>query len=323
MARWSDYGWFPPSRPRKAEGGIKAQSKRGFAQQWWAKRWIAALEALNLGGRLSRGRSYARSGQVLSIEIDRQRVAATVQGSRPAPYKVSIGVTALSRSDWTKLSRALSESPLHVAKLIAGEMPEDIESLFREAGITLFPARASELQTECSCPDWSNPCKHIAAVYYLLGEEFDRDPFLIFKLRGVAHEDLASIIGSAAPPKREHSKPPAAPPVEVSVLTAGAPAPENFWEGSAPEGDLFGLVEPPPRSAPILQRLGAFPFWRGETDFRESLEPVYPAAAAIATAAFVGERRSPEEANATLMSARSRLPSRGKRIRASERPSEG
>lgn len=223
MARWSDYGWFPPSRPRKAEGGIKARSKRGFAQQWWAKRWIAALEALNLGGRLSRGRSYARSGQVLSIEIDRNRVAATVQGSRPTPYQVSIGVTALSRSDWTKLTRVLSGSPLHVAKLIAGEMPEDIESLFYEAGITLFPARASELRTDCSCPDWSNPCKHIAAVYYLLGEEFDRDPFLIFKLRGVAREELASIIGSAAPPKRERSKPPVAPPKETAGLTPGAP----------------------------------------------------------------------------------------------------
>ncbi len=318
MARWSDYSWFPPSRPRKAEGGIKARSKRGFAQQWWAKRWIAALEALNLGGRLSRGRSYARSGQVLSIEIDRNRVAATVQGSRPTPYQVSIGVTALSRSDWTKLTRVLSGSPLHVAKLIAGEMPEDIESLFCEAGITLFPARASELRTDCSCPDWSNPCKHIAAVYYLLGEEFDRDPFLIFKLRGVAREELASIIGSAAPPKRERSKPPVAPPQETAGLTPGAPVPQNFWEGSAPEGDLFGLVEPPPRSAPILQRLGAFPFWRAETDFREALEPIYPAAAAIAAAAFVGEQRKPEEASATLTSARSRSHSKGKRIQGSE-----
>lgn len=320
MARWSDYGWFPPSRPRKAEGGIKARSKRGFAQQWWAKRWIAALEALNLGGRLSRGRSYARSGQVLSIEIDRQRVAATVQGSRPKPYEVSIGVTALSRSDWTKLTRVLSGSPLHVAKLIAGEMPEDMETLFGEAGITLFPARASELRTECSCPDWSNPCKHIAAVYYLLGEEFDRDPFLIFKLRGVAREDLASIVGSATPLKQARSKPPMVPLEKTPRLTAGAPVPENFWEGSAPEGDLFGLVEPPPRSAPILQRLGGFPFWRAETGFRESLEPIYPAAAAIATAAFLGEQRKPEEASATLASARARSHSKGKRLRASEVP---
>jgi uncharacterized Zn finger protein len=320
MARWSDYGWFPPSLPRKAEGGIKARSKRGFGQQWWAKRWIAALEALNIGGRLSRGRSYARSGQVLSIEIDRQRVAAAVQGSRPTPYLVSIAVTAVSRSDWTKLTRVLSGSPLHVAKLIAGEMPEDIESLFREAGITLFPARASELRTECSCPDWSNPCKHIAAVYYLLGEEFDRDPFLIFKLRGIAREELASIVGSAVPPKRDRSKPPVTPPEETPRFTAGAPAPENFWEGSAPEGDLFGLVEPPARSAPILQRLGSFPFWRAETDFLESLEPIYPAASAIATAAFVGEQRKPEEASASPASARSRLHSRGKRIQPPEVP---
>jgi hypothetical protein len=121
-----------------------------------------------------------------------------------------------------------------------------------------------------------------------------------------------------APPKRDRSKPPEVPPEETLRLTAGAPVPEHFWEGSAPEGDLFGLVEPPPRSAPILQRLGGFPFWRGATDFRESLDPIYPAAAAIATAAFVGDQRKPEDASANLRSGPSRLHSKGKRIRASE-----
>src|SRR6266536_2139216 len=197
MPRWYDFPYFPPSRPLAARGGIKARS---FGKQWWSRRWVAVLEALNLGGRLRRGRSYARSGQVLSIDIEPESVKAEVQGSRPEPYRVTIAVKRLAGADRTRVAAAVAESALHVAKLMAGEMPEDIETLFDRAGVSLFPARASELRTDCSCPDWSNPCKHIAAVYYLLGEEFDRDPFLIFRLRGIDTAALLDAVGGAAAP---------------------------------------------------------------------------------------------------------------------------
>ena len=166
------------------------------------------------------------------------------------------------------------------------------------AGVSLFPARASELRTDCSCPDWSNPCKHIAAVYYLLGEEFDRDPFLIFRLRGIDREQIVELVGaSSRPAARVAAKTSRAKPRdERPAIAAGQPPPEHFWEGTAPEGDLFGVVEPPPRSAPILRRLGPFPFWRGGEDLLDALEPLYPAAASIAAAALVGERRmQPDE----------------------------
>jgi uncharacterized Zn finger protein len=292
MARWSDFPYFPPSQPLEARGGIKARSKGGFGKQWWSRRWVAVLEALNLGGRLQRGRSYARRGQVLSIEIEPERVSAEVQGSRPTPYRITIAVKPLAGADRSRVAAAVAESPLHVAKLMAGEMPEDIESLFDRAGVSLFPARASELRTDCSCPDWSNPCKHIAAVYYLLGEEFDRDPFLIFRLRGIAREEIVELMGSRSRP----TAPRKAPRDERPPIAAGKAAPEHFWEGTAPDGDLFGVVEPPPRSAPILRRLGPFPFWRGEEDLLDALAPLYPAAVSIAAAALVGERRmQPEE----------------------------
>ena len=292
MPRWSDFPYFPPSRPLEARGGIKARSKGGFGKQWWSRRWVAVLEALNLGGRLQRGRSYARRGQVLSIEIEPERVSAEVQGSRPEPYRITIAVKRLADADRAGVAAAVAESALHVAKLMAGQMPEDIETLFDRAGVSLFPARASELRTDCSCPDWSNPCKHIAAVYYLLGEEFDRDPFLIFRLRGIAREEIVELMGSRSRP----TAPRKAPRDERPSIAAGKAAPEHFWEGTAPEGDLFGVVEPPPRSAPILRRLGPFPFWRGEEDLVDALAPLYPAAASIAAAALVGERRmQPEE----------------------------
>lgn len=102
-----------------------------------------------------------------------------VQGSRPRPYEVRIAVKALSKKDWEKVVEVVSGQPLFAPKLLA-KMPAEIEQAFRDAKVSLFPERLGDLKTDCSCPDWSNPCKHIAAVYYLLGEEFDRDPFLDF-----------------------------------------------------------------------------------------------------------------------------------------------
>src|SRR5207247_2013948 len=119
-----------------------------------------------LGARLGRGRSYARRGQVLDVAIERGLVEARVQGSRPAPYKVSIKVKTLSGAQWKRASAALAREARFAAKLLAFEMPEDVEKAFEGAGLSLFPERRKDLTTECSCPDWSNPCKHIAAVYY-------------------------------------------------------------------------------------------------------------------------------------------------------------
>src|SRR5438128_8942906 len=131
---------YPRSRPRKAKGGIKSQSKRGaFGQSWWAKRWIAVLESFQIGARLGRGRSYARNGQVLSIDIDKGQVKATVQGSRPTPYDITIQVQELEVADWQKLGEALCQQALFVAKLLANEMPQDIEQVFTAVGLSLFP----------------------------------------------------------------------------------------------------------------------------------------------------------------------------------------
>src|SRR5262249_14112922 len=141
----------------------------------------------------------ARGGQVLSVAIEKGMVKAKVQGSRPKPYDVTIEVATLSESNWAKVLDALGRQALFAAKLLAGEMPQDIEEPFKGVGLSLFPTKLGDLKTDCSCPDWSNPCKHIAAVYYLLGEEFDRDPFLIFALRGLSRDALLSRLVTTAP----------------------------------------------------------------------------------------------------------------------------
>jgi uncharacterized Zn finger protein len=194
---WGGYGgFFPRSRPRRAKGGIKSQSRRGsFGESWWARRWIEVLESFDVGGRLGRGRSYARQGQVLSIDIHKGSVAASVQGSQRSPYKVTIDVKPLSADAWRRVARKLSQQAIFSAKLMAGEMPQEFEDVFQSARLSLFPQRAKDLTTDCSCPDWSNPCKHIAAVYYLIGEQFDKDPFLLLRLRGIERKELLDLVG--------------------------------------------------------------------------------------------------------------------------------
>lgn len=268
-------GGFPPSRPLEAKGGIRAASRRGaFAASWWARRWIGVLEALDLGGRLARGRSYARRGQVLSIAVEKGRVEARVQGSRPEPYAVSLDIGTLAAADWRRVAAALGREARFAASLLAGQMPADVEDAFRAAGLSLFPQRRQDLRTSCSCPDFSNPCKHIAAVYYLLGEEFDRDPFLVFRLRGLEREELVALLDASAPTR-------------AAAVPAEAPAPEPlpvdpavFWQGSSLPEDFLGHVGPPPVTAALLGRLGQFPFWRGRDPLFAVLTPVYQAASA-------------------------------------------
>ena len=186
---------YESTRPIEVKDGIKAKSKRGkFVKNWWADRWIKALRPLMDSGRLTRGRSYARRGQVMEIDVTPGYVSARVQGSRRTPYKVSIQLQPLSDGQWDKVLEALSEQAIFAAQLLNGEMPPDIEQVFEAVKVPLFPASRGDLKTNCSCPDWANPCKHIAAVYYLLGERFDEDPFLLFELRGRSEEEIAAAL---------------------------------------------------------------------------------------------------------------------------------
>ena len=271
---------FPRSGPpRPVKGGIRAHSKRGaFARSWWGRRWLQVLETLQVGGRLSRARSYARKGQVMDIAIEEGLVRARVQGSRPEPYDVAIRVAPLPPAAWKRLAGVLSGEAVFLAKLLAGEMPADIETAFAKAGLALFPEELAEWETSCSCPDWSNPCKHIAAVYYLLGEEFDRDPFLIFRLRGIMREELLRLVEADEGPsparrKRAERKDGGEAPAATSTAT--------FWRAGELPADAPGS-EPPADPGAMLSRLGPFPFWRGREPLPDALLPVYRRASAAA-----------------------------------------
>jgi uncharacterized Zn finger protein len=228
----------------RVDGGIKARSSRGaIGQRWWSARFIEVLESLGVGGRLGRGRSYARAGQVVGMEVAIGSVTATVQGSRPEPYRVRMGIATYGKTEWAQIEQAMADSAWYAAKLLAGEMPQDIEEVFGSVGLTLFPANATDLSMDCTCPDRVVPCKHLAAVCYLLAESFDDDPFGILAVRGRDRDTLLANIRA----RRE--------PAAVS-----GPAPGDAVAGrERPLADCLEHFYEPAGSLPVLPAVVAAP----------------------------------------------------------------
>ncbi len=200
MAPWDrddTWGRYPASVPRKVEGGIATSKKRGqMAATWWSRRFVALLESYGLGSRMQRGRRYARTGQVIDISVGAASIAAKVQGSRATPYRVTVKVVAPSDTQWKAIVEAMRARVGFVASLLDGEVPVELEEVFASCGVPLFPAKWKDLQTSCSCPDWENPCKHIAAVLYVFADQLDEDPWLALELRGRQRETLLDALVS-------------------------------------------------------------------------------------------------------------------------------
>lgn len=163
----------------------------GLGQQaWWVAQWMELINSYRFKKRLERAWEYARSGNVTSIRFEGRRVHARVQGSGDDPYKVKLWLDVLNDDDWGYVLEALSQNARWSAQLLAGVMPEDIERAFAASGKRLFPFKLQEVRSECTCPDKTNPCKHVSAVFYLMGERFSEDPFVLFQLRGRSRAQL-------------------------------------------------------------------------------------------------------------------------------------
>jgi len=255
--RWEDW---PPARPIRVDGGIRARSKRGaIGEQWWSRRFIGVLESYGMSGRLARGRSYARAGQVLDFALSQGKVTARVQGSRVRPYQVRIGVLPLTSAQWRRVQDRLASQALFRAKLLAGEMPHEIEEVFAECGTPLFPRSATDLDMHCSCPDWEVPCKHLAAVCYVLAEEFDRDPFGMLAWRGRARDELLAALrqiqAAGTGPGQDAA---AGRPAPATGAGLDVPAPpleeclDGFWSPGLSPARLRALASAPDAAAPDL-----------------------------------------------------------------------
>jgi uncharacterized Zn finger protein len=256
MAWWEDY---PESGPIRVEGGIRARSARGkIANTWWSQRFIGVLETMQLGGRMTRGKNYARAGQVLSLDISAGKVIAKVQGSRPQPYAVKLICRPLTGEQWDLVTERLAGQALFAAKLLAGEMPAEVESVFAEVDVPLFPAAARDLPMHCSCPDWAVPCKHVAAVCFLLAERFDEDPFLIFEWRGRSKKDLLGRLRKSRPEVPEAAPAGAGLEEEMDDFFSAGPIPAH-----------------PEESEPVLLRVDALDIQVRGKPLLAALTPLY------------------------------------------------
>jgi uncharacterized Zn finger protein len=299
--------WFYNSKSRSkktVKKGICAQSTRGgFGTTWLGKKWYVLMESFDReGNRFARGRSYARHGNVQSLEMGAGEIRATVQGSY-GKYKVVINITKLSGQEWQRIIDVLAKRVIVASQMVAGSFPESIETIFYEQQLPFLPTTlgsslfgtAGDLTTRCSCFDFANPCKHVAAILCLLSEEFDRDPFKLVELRGLTRDQfldkLKIALGLTKPQKatskktrskQEKPEVPAPVPMDPIVMC-------DFWQAPAPN-IAFGACEVPAEHALIPKQLGNLPLWSGEKKFLEEMEETYRLASARALTLLIEQK---------------------------------
>jgi uncharacterized Zn finger protein len=300
MSRW-DPSW-PRSGPKKPppEHGLKMK-KAGTT--WWGQRWIEALERVLRGdaGRLARGKSYARAGRTHDLLVQDGKISAKVTGSRSTPYEVSIELAQLSEAVWQGAIAGMADKAQFAAELLVGQMPLAIDDVFRAVGTSLFPEERADLVTTCSCPDWGDPCKHVAATHYVLGEALDGDPFLLFELRGRSKARVLAGIRAA----REAARPDEAPLLtaraaadafeDVATVTLGAIAEADYDRAPRALPGLDFSFDTPTTDVAVLRQLGAPAAWRGEDSPADLLSPLVRRAADAARRIALGEVQTERE----------------------------
>jgi uncharacterized Zn finger protein len=286
--------WFPASKPIPVEGGLTARTRRGaIGESWWSRRFLAAIEAVVVGGRLTRGRSYARKGQVIDLDIGPGLVEAHVQGSRKDPYRVRLAIPVVEGGDWDRIVAAFAAEAGYAARLLAGELPHEAEAVFAAEGSSLFPGPGARLATGCTCPDFENPCKHVAAVFYLLAEAFDRDPFLVLQWRGRGRDEvLAQLRGLRRGAASVLDDGPVGPAARTGASDVDAPALADcvpgFWKAGPDLADV--RIRPALSEVPdaVLRNVARGLVEVRGKDLGQLLAPVYAVIAASAARRAVG-----------------------------------
>ncbi len=252
-------------------------------RQWWVERWLELLDSYRFKKRLERGRNYAREGNVLNIDFTESKAIATVQGSDVEPYQVSLSLESFTDEDWEYAIATMSQKAIYSAQLLAGEMPNTIEEVFTANGLSLFPFSLSDVRSRCSCPDKANPCKHIAAVYYQLGDRFSEDPFIIFQLRGRTREQILEMLRQLRSQKNSLTgdqkalKSKQTPKsLEEFPKSAEKSIKRDFWQYEQPlESTLINLI-PPTDNKTVLDLLAKIPLASADAEaFNQFLVAIY------------------------------------------------
>ena len=291
---------------KSSKSGIKARTARGLTplSSWWAKKWMNVVEACVDEELLTKGKIYAKRGQVASIEIEAGLVTAFVQGTRAAPYQIRLGFETVTDNARRLIVMRMREHAYFAANLLVQKMPGEMEEVFSDAGAPFFPTKAAIRRYKCTCDSDTAPCKHIVAVLLLLAEVIDDNPFLLLKLRGIEREGLIDLLtretnDSASEDLSDYGEEDCA---EEGTLSGGseeeiaeAPLPEenfdmNSWYGSSLAGLKFE-IEDKEKSTSALDIMNDFPFWRGETSFRKTLLPYYERVFNTAYELLLGEKK--------------------------------
>ena len=265
-----------------------------FSRTWWGKRFILALESFSDSARLGRGRSYASNGKVLNYKIDQNEITATVRGSvnpyfgvyKEPKYSINIVITPIDKTNWTKAIKYISSKASFVSKLLMNEVPDNIEEAFADLGLNLLPHSQKDFKTSCSCPDYANPCKHIAGVYYVVASQLDHNPFLLFELRGLSKEalqaelaksPLGQVLSTELTVKEIPLETSASyyTPLEKVQITQKI-NPREFWLGTKRLPQTVEAVSPASLPAILIKKQGDFPpFWQKDSSFIGTMEELY------------------------------------------------
>jgi uncharacterized Zn finger protein len=265
-----------------------------FSRTWWGRRFIAALEQFTDPARLGRGRSYASGGRILDYRVADGTVTAKVRGSinpyfgvyKEPIYRTSITIKPISAAEWTNVIAQIASRADLVTRLLMNEMPDTIEDVFSGLGLHLLPHSRHDFATSCSCPDYANPCKHIAGVYYLLASDLDHDPFLMFELRGLSRDELRAelarsplgqILASALTPDDVPVEPVASYYTRPTKEPAGAaPSHKEFWTGATRLPSAPATTSQASVPALLIKKQGDYPpFWHKDVSFIGVMEELY------------------------------------------------
>ncbi len=230
-------------------------------REWWAQKWLEVLESFGRTLRSGRAHTYAREGHVLSMEFRGAKVLSRVQGTAPEPYRVSIGLEPFTNEQWEYVIETLAQKARFAAKLLAGEMPQDIEAAFTANGLSLFPLTKYDIHSKCSCPDKAKVCKHIGALYYLLGDRFSEDPFILFQLRGRSREQILEGMRQFRKISTAHSASTsvATPVSGEPMMTQPGLTSQPFWQYTAQLDPSLVVIAPMPGLETVLDLLGSIP----------------------------------------------------------------
>ncbi len=273
------YASFRSSRkslvnPRRVRGGVKLKLKAGETPQSWVTQRL--LRVAETGGAendvYKDGIEYARLGQTKRLTIEDTLCEGIIQGRSDKPYTATLGLKEFSVESQEQIIAAMADQVRYAAKLLAGELPSNIEDVFAPLGLKLFPAEPSDIDPKCSCPDWKEDqlwCKHTVCLTALLAEKLGDDPMMIFGLRGMPGQELidglrqkrAVGVQGPGPSPVLHQHVPgvsdvSSPPLEDSI--------DSFWEIGAELAELDTPISPPTVNCVLLRRLGPSPFVDGK-----------------------------------------------------------